>query len=255
MARISIGTPEKALPAPPPPGMTGPDPCQAYFVREADPLHLHLHRLGAGEVLRIGRMHSDCVAYVWKGAITAEGAGLPYGSSLVVEHGAEAELTAGEEGAMVLTFAERGPPQAQRSGGHVHLLPRDRVPRYAETVSGGLHADALCPTCAVWLHENTMPGMSDEAAQEIAERGIHSHSEDEIIFVTGGSMRLGTKIYGPGTAIAIAADTMYGFTPGPEGLSFINFRAGFPQAFHMKNGSTFDEAGYWRDRVSPPVYL
>lgn len=255
MARISIGTPEKASLASPPQGMAGPDRCQAYFAREGDPLHLYLHRLGAGADLRIGPMGSDCVAYVWEGAVAASGASLPPGSSLVVEHGAETELIAGDDGAVVLTFAEREPAQAQRSGGHVHLLPRDRVPRYTENVSGGLHADARCPTCAVWLHENTMPGMSDEAAQEIAERGIHSHSEDEIIFVTGGSMRLGTKIHGPGTAIAIAADTMYGFTPGPEGLSFINFRAGFPQAFHMKNGNTFDEAGYWRDRVSSPEYL
>lgn len=255
MARISIGTPEKALPASLPPGMAGPNPCQAYFAREADPLHLYLHRLGAGEILRIGPMACDCAAYVWEGAIVTDGSALPLGSSLVVEHGAETELTAGEAGAVVLTFAEREPAQTQRSGGHVHLLPEDRVPRYAEAVSGGLHADALCPTCEVWLHENTMPGMSDEAALEITERGIHSHSEDEIIFVTGGTMRLGTKFYGPGTAIAIAADTMYGFTPGPEGLSFINFRAGFPQAFHMKNGSAFDEAGYWRERVTSPQYL
>lgn len=255
MARISIGTPEKALPASPPSGMAGPNSSQAYFARDNDPLHLYLHRLDAGEVLRIGTMPCDCAAYVWNGAVATGGSALPQGSSLVVEHGAQAELTAGGAGAVVLTFAERAPPSEQRGGGHVHLLPQDRVPRYADTVSGGLHADGQCPTCEVWLHENTMPGMSDTAALEIAERGIHSHSEDEIIFVTGGTMRLGTKFYGPGTALAIAADTMYGFTPGPEGLSFINFRAGYPQAFHMKNGNTFDEAGYWRERVSSPEYL
>ena len=121
--------------------------------------------------------------------------------------------------------------------------------------SGGLHADARCPTCEVWLHENTMPGMPDEAARELGDRGVHSHSEDEIIFVTRGSMRLGNRLYGPGTALAIAADTMYSFTPGPDGLSFINFRAGFPRAFRMKNGQTFDEAGYWRERVTAPQYL
>lgn len=255
MARISIGTPEKALPADPPRGMAGPSPCQVYFSGDSDPLHLYLHHLGAGEVLRIGPMPCDCAAYVWMGAVATDGAVLTQGSSLVVEHGAETTLTAGETGAAVVTFAERAPRQSQRSGGHVHLLPEDRVPRYTEAVSGGIHADARCPTCEIWLHENTMPGLSNEVAPDVADRGIHSHSEDEIIFVTGGTMRLGTKLYGPGTALAIAADTLYGFTPGPDGLSFINFRAGFPKAFRMKNGGSFDEAGYWRERVGSPQYL
>ena len=260
MARISIGTPEKASPASPPPGLSPGEDCRAYFDGESDPLHLYLHRLGPGGMLRIGPMASDCVTYVWEGEIGAAGATLAPGSSLIVEHGAELELAAGEAGALVLTFAEREPPEGQRSGGHVHLLPDERVPRYAPEpgaggTSGGLHADARCPTCEVWLHENTMPGMPDEAARELGDRGVHSHSEDEIIFVTRGSMRLGNRLYGPGTALAIAADTMYSFTPGPDGLSFINFRAGFPRAFRMKNGQTFDEAGYWRERVTAPQYL
>lgn len=260
MARIFIGTTEKALPASPPPGITGANDCRAYVGGERDPLHLYQHRLEPGALLRIGPMACDCVAYIWEGAVTADSARLAEGSSLVVEHDAVMELRAGDAGALVLTFAGREPPKAQRAGGHVHLLPEERVPRYAPEpgaggVSGGLHADARCATCEVWLHENTMPGMSDESALEVGDRGVHSHSEDEIIFVTHGSMRLGTKLYGPGTALAIAADTMYSFTPGPEGLRFINFRAGFPQAFRMKSGAPFDEAGYWRERVSAPAYL
>lgn len=260
MARVSIGTPEKALPASPPAGIDGASDCRAYFDRESDPLHLYQHRLDAGATLHIGPMACDCVGYVWEGSIRAGDANLPHGSSLVVEHGAEMAFTAGDAGAVILTFARRQAPQLQRTGGHVHLLPSNRVPRYAPEpgaggASGGLHANALCPTCEVWLHENTMPGMSDEAAGQMGGRGVHSHSEDEIIFVTSGTMRLGTKLHGPGTALAIAADTMYSFTPGPDGLSFINFRAGHPEAFRMKDGGTFDEAGYWRDRVTAPEYL
>jgi hypothetical protein len=260
VARISIGTPDKASPVSSPPGMASSADCSAYFDRESDPLHLYQHRLEPSGALHIGPMDCDCVGYVWEGSVTAGNATLPKGSSLVIEHGAEMDLTAGASGAVVLTFAKREPPEDQRAGGHVHLLPDDRVPRSAPEpgaggASGGLHADALCPTCEVWLHEYTAPGMSDEDALEVADRGVHSHSEDEIIFVTCGSMRLGTKLYGPGTALAIAADTMYSFTPGPDGLSFINFRAGHPEAFRMKNGQTFDEAGYWRERVSAPVYL
>lgn len=260
MARICVGTPEKAAPVPSPVTYRGASETRRYFDGAKDPLHLHEHILPPGKSLVIGPMEADCVTYVRHGAVWAGPHSLPIRSSLVVEHGASATLTAGAEGATVLTFAAARPADADRNGGHVHLLPDDRVPRYhaeasAGGASGGLHFNGECPTCQVWLHENHMPGMADGNFREAAERAIHSHSEDEIIFITGGSMRLGTRLVGPGTALAIAADTFYSFTPGPEGLSFINFRAGRPQAFRMKSGGSFDEAGYWKDRVSLPDYL
>ena len=92
------------------------------------------------------------------------------------------------------------------------------------------------------------------SAEEQA-RGVHSHSEDEIIFVTDGQIRLGTKLYGPGTALAIAADTLYSFTAGPEGLSFINFRSGTPGDIQFANGSSISETGYWRERLPRPEYV
>lgn len=260
MAKICIGTPDKALPVTAPQACQGASETRAYFNRAQDPLHLHEHRLAAGECLAIGPAEADCVAYVREGFVMAGRQELPRGSSLVAEHGATVQLAAGPQGATVLTFAAARPADANRAGGHIHLLPDERVPRYrpepgAGGASGGLHFNGECPTCQVWLHENHMPGMAGGNLREAAERGIHSHSEDEIIFITAGTMRLGAKLVGPGTALAIAADTFYAFTPGPEGLSFINFRAGRPQAFRMKNGGTFDEAGYWKDRVSPPEYL
>ena len=260
MAKVSIGTPQKARAVPPPPGMATSGETWAWFDGAKDPLHLHQHLLPAGTALEIGPMAADCVTYVYGGSVMAGSHALTRGSSLVVEHGARLALVAGADGASVLTFAAARAADADRAGGHVHLLPDAQVPRYAPEpgasgASGGLHFNGECPSCQVWLHENHMPGMATGDFRAAAEGGVHSHSEDEIIFITGGAMRLGTKMVGPGTALAIAADTFYAFTPGPEGLSFINFRAGRPQAFRMKSGGTFDEAGYWKARVSPPSYL
>ena len=141
----------------------------------------------------------------------------------------------------------------------MRLLPAERVPRMAAEpgssgVSGGLHADSDWPGSAVWLHENHFPG-GMELSPEQAARGIHSHSEDEIIFVTAGAMRLGQRLVGPGTAIAIAADTLYSFTASPEGLSFVNFRAAMPGDIHFASGASISETGYWRERVGRPDYL
>jgi hypothetical protein len=182
---------------------------------------------------------------------------LDTGSSAIVERGAELALTGGEAGAQVLLFS--GAEAGSGGGGHVHLLPVADVPRMAAEagsrgVSGGLHADSDCPTCAVWLHENHFPGGMDLSAEQ-AERGVHSHTEDEIIFVIGGEIRLGAKIYGPGTALAIAADTLYGFTAGPAGLSFVNFRAAMPGDISFAHGAKMSETGYWRERVPRPVYV
>ncbi len=265
MGKVAIGTPEKSVEASLPPGFAGSAQTRAYFAGEQDPLHLHLHCVTPGQPFRIGPLASDCAAYVWQGEAWAGDVALPQGSSLIVEHGASLEIRGGSEEAVVATFTSARPPAGQpsaapRAGGHVHLLPASRVPRYAPDpgsggTGGGLHANAGCPTCEVWLHENSMPGMDGEAAMALGDRGVHSHSEDEIIFVTGGMMRLGTRLVGPGTALAIAADTMYSFTPGPDGLSFINFRAARPRSFRMKDGTPVDEEAYWRARVSPPEYV
>lgn len=53
---------------------------------------------------------------------------------------------------------------------------------------------------------------------------VHSHREDEIIYIVAGSMKLGARTVLPGTSIFVSADTLYGFEAGPEGLRMLNFR-------------------------------
>jgi hypothetical protein len=255
MGKIAIATLEEAPRVEPPSGFAGGTETLALLSGPRDPLHAHLHRLGRGAALRVGPKDTDCVVYVWRGGVEAGGRPLAAASSLIVERGAVIEITGMDEASVLLTFSAAQPSAEVRPGGHVHLLPAERVPRAALAgtagASGGLHADAACPSCRVWLHENTLAPIADDNA----EKGVHSHSEDEIIFVTDGQMRLGTRLYGPGTAVAIPAETLYSFGVGPDGLSFVNFRAGLPKEIKFKGGGVMDEVAFWRERVGVPEYL
>lgn len=251
MSRISVVGPDKARPA----ARSG---TLAYLAGERDPLHLHLHRLAQGEALALEPGAVDAVAYVWTGALEAGGHRLEAGSSVIVERGRSVALAGLARQTQVLVFAAARPPREQREGGHVHILPVEQVPRSEDLGSGGvggaMHADSGCPTCAVWLHENHFPAGPPLTPEE-QQRGVHSHSEDEIIFVIDGEIRLGNRLCGPGTALAIAADTLYSFTAGPQGLSFVNFRAATPGDIQFANGAAISETAYWRERLPRPRYL
>jgi hypothetical protein len=259
MGKICIATLEDARPVGPPPGFDGDAETAALLDQAKDPLHAHLHRLGRGAGLRIGPLDVDCMGYVWDGSVDAGGRPLAATSSFVVERGAVLDIRGSGTGATVVTFKAAQPPAQPRAGGHVHLLPAERVPRAELTgtrgAAGGLHADASCPTCHVWLHENSLAPVEEEPADAASEKGVHSHSEDEVIFVTDGHMRLGQRLYGRGSAIAIPAQTLYSFGVGPEGLKFVNFRARRPSEIRFKAGGTMDEVAFWRDRVGTPEYL
>jgi hypothetical protein len=259
MAKVSVVTMEKAVPIFPPIGYGDKAGTAAYIHGEKDPLHLYLHILKPGDCLDIGPREIDTLVYVWKGQVEAGGRKLAAGSSLIIEHGESIAMSVGGGKALLLSFNAAAAPAEPRAGGHVHLLPTENVPRSDNLgdsgVGGGMHFDSSLPTCEIWLHENHFkPG--EAPSPEDAERGVHCHSEDEIIFVTDGQIRLGNKLHGPGTALAIAADTMYSFTPGPEGLSFINFRAGTPGDIRFANGMSISETGYWQEKLAErPKYL
>lgn len=258
--KVAIVTPDKATPAPLPPGFAGDGRAEAYLAGAQNPIHLHLHRLRPGEVLRVGPLSADCLAYVWHGAVKVGATDLAAGSSLIVEHGERTAITgAGETEAQLLVFASAHPATHGRAGGHVHLLPAESVPGAAELagthgVGGRMHSDGQCPTCEVWLHENHF-APAEPLPPEQAARGIHSHSEDEVIFITSGSIRLGQRLFPAGTAVAIASDTLYAIGQGPEGMSFINFRAGTPSDIQFASGMTMSETDYWKSRVPRPEYL
>jgi hypothetical protein len=71
---------------------------------------------------------------------------------------------------------------------------------------------------------NDRPQLMELRYEPNAEVQVHAHDEDEIIFIVGGEMHLGTRVLGPGTSVAISGKTFYGFKAGPKGLQFLNFR-------------------------------
>jgi hypothetical protein len=252
MPKVSFASIETAPVIEPPADAKGSIETRAIFGRDSDRIQLYLHRLGPGSSVQFNGHPADRLIYVWEGSLEAGGSRLTPRSSAILEYRTTLTTTAGELGASVLAFGlkERGPQE--RSGGHVHLLPSERVPRI-DTVQGkrigmALHADSQCPTCKLWFHENDYFSADEETA-------VHSHSEDEIIFVRAGSIRLGNRIRGAGTALAIAANTKYGFFSGPDGLSFVNFRGTSPTYTSGDGSVVLDEAQLWRSHVGKPEYL
>lgn len=253
MAKVSIMTLEQAQSIVPAAEARGAIESRAYFGKQSDPIHLQWHRMSPQAELRVAGTPTDRLVYVWEGSLEAAGATLRAHGSAIVEFGASLTLRAAAQGAILLIFNVRERRPQDREGGHVHLLPSERVPRSTrfhgtEGVGGGLHADAQCPTCKVWLHEQAY-AMPDK------ETALHSHSEDEVIFVTDGTIRLGNRNYGPGTALAIAANVKYGFHSGPGGLRFINFRGSSPTYTSADGSTVLDEAELWRSGLGRPVYI
>jgi quercetin dioxygenase-like cupin family protein len=252
MAKVSVMTPEKAQPA-----ELGGLQALDYFSGAKQPIHLQVVDLPRGAELPLERTTVDCLAYVWSGRIGVSATELSAGSVVIVERGAECTLQGSAPQSRLLLFRAGQAQSKAREGGHVHLLPAERAPcapnLSSSGVSGRLLADARCPSCEVWLHENRFPAATEKPRD--AKAGIHSHSEDEVIFVTEGQIQLGERLYGLGTAIAITADTFYTFLPGPDGMAFVNFRAALPTEIHFASGHVVDETATWAQIDRPLEYL
>jgi len=256
MPRISVKTAGPLRAGELPEGFSGEAASAVYF-KASDQLQLHSVDLEAGRTIQVEAGAIDRLIYVWQGSMEVGGCRLAMGSSMIAERSARVQLTGGKGGAVLLVFASNIPTQHPHPGGNVHLLPAERAPR-TDSLGGSLelggvmHADADCPTCTLWLHENHFPSRNTPPGDKA---GIHSHSEDEIIFVTRGEIRLGQRLYGPGTALAVAADTLYSFTAGPHGLHFVNFRAKMPGDIYFPDGRLVSETQYWREHLPRPNYL
>jgi hypothetical protein len=86
-----------------------------------------------------------------------------------------------------------------------------------ERVAVRWFADSTCPTCRialfhVWRAEG---GVRDRS---------HTHTQDELILLLGGSVIVGGEEYGVGTCLAFPALTRYSLLSGPDGFAILNFR-------------------------------
>jgi hypothetical protein len=224
-----------------------------YFNSETDSLHLRAHRLSADAVFNASSPGTDTLVYVWRGAVEVCGVRLGERSSLILERGVCAKMSSLDAAAALLLFSPRHHTPREDAAPRIRLLPEERVPCNRDLggqgiAGGALHADASPASCHLWLHENDFYAGGTPVA-------VHSHSEDEIIFVRDGELRVGRRTYGPGAALSVAANTKYGFQAGPAGLSFVNFRASAPTYTSSDGTHSMDEAEFWRSQTGRPQYL
>lgn len=66
-----------------------------------------------------------------------------------------------------------------------------------------------------------------------SEIRLHSHDEDEIIYVLDGTMRINNRSVGPGACLTIPGGTFYGFHAGSDGLRILNFRPRTDESFNL----------------------
>jgi hypothetical protein len=246
MARFSVAVTDDAPVVTTPHQTTGAVETRAVVVGDGQPIHLHLHRLAPGATMTVTCRPTDHFIYVWEGAMEANDVQFGRRASAIVEYGASLTVTGGSDGAALLVFNRREREAGDRAGGHVHLLPAERVPQIEVDEINHLgmwwHADSHCPSCSLWFHENDYWDPDIETVP-------HSHSEDEIIFVRSGKIRLGARLYGPGTALAIHADTKYSFFSDPDELSYVNFRGSVPTYTSADGKVTFNEHDIWAKRM------
>lgn len=77
------------------------------------------------------------------------------------------------------------------------------------------------------------PQLVELRYQPDSEIRLHSHDEDEIIYILEGSMRINNRTVGPGSCLTIPGGVFYGFHAGPEGLRILNFRPRNDTTFNL----------------------
>lgn len=114
----------------------------------------------------------------------------------------------------------RGPVVAQGHGvavvGAAGIQQESHTRDDGSELTNTMFADPFRPTCRLDLFRVSGSGA--------AVFGSHSHSEDELIHVTQGTLQVGRDAVTAGMTIAVRGGRRYGFrTPGP--YEFINYRA------------------------------
>jgi quercetin dioxygenase-like cupin family protein len=103
-------------------------------------------------------------------------------------------------------------------------------------------ADSRCETCRVSVFR------VESAGADL--RGVpHHHTQDEIIYLLSGSVRMGARIYGPGTALSIPAHMRYALGGDGNPRVFLNYRRDASWVVLtddsppvLESGTTFDGA-------------
>lgn len=185
--------------------------------------------LSAGSTIDFPPVHGDEAVYVVSGAVTLEGRRSQAGGAVIVESGVECRIEAVgateivHVGAAAVAAPANGPLGPPAPDGHgVHVFgPNGRdESRRGDDVLSHWFADGTCPRCRIQLFR-----VQHDHANREAGVG-HSHSQDEIIHVLAGSIRLGRRTCGPGSSVCVPAHRRYALHPASASHTFLNYRAG-----------------------------
>jgi hypothetical protein len=182
--------------------------------------------LDDGGTIEWDTAHGDDGVYVLSGALEVDGHRSPADGAVVVESGVATVARAVGVTRVVHCGARDAEPPGDglygapsADGHHVHVVgdrgwfsSGDR-----ERVAVRWFADSTCPTCRialfhVWRAEG---GVRDRS---------HTHTQDELIHVLGGSVVVGGTTLPAVTCLAIPADHRYSLTSGPDGFAILNYR-------------------------------
>lgn len=180
--------------------------------------------LAAGTEMRWGTEHGDEAVYVRSGSLVVDGRVCPADGAIVVEAGVSATVTAESDTRIVhVGPAESAPPAnglrgpAESEGRGVRIVGPDGIwATVDDTQRTRFFSDASAPTNRLWL--------LDTDRLQYFESSAHSHSQDELIHVLRGEIRVGRRIVGEGDTLWVAADRRYKLYSGDDGVHFINYR-------------------------------
>jgi quercetin dioxygenase-like cupin family protein len=176
--------------------------------------------------------HGDDGVYVMRGALEVDAVPLPVVSrcpadgAVIVESGVMCTVRAVGVTTVVHCGARDAEPpsdglyDAPDAAGHgVHVVGERGwfVSGNRERVAVRWFADSTCPTCRIALFHilRAEGGVRDRS---------HTHTQDELIYVVGGSAVVGGVEHGAGTCLAVPAHTRYSLTSGDQGFAILNYR-------------------------------
>ena len=188
-------------------------------------LWLVVSELRDGAVMHWGTDHGDEAVCVLEGELDFDGRRCPAGGALVVEAGVECVATA-VGSTRVAHYGPTDPtPPADgllgpaRDHDHgVHVVGDGGWFRAGnDTYSQTWWADSSCPTCRICVFRIEHPDGPDNDVP-------HHHTQDEIIFVLEGELRMGSYRCPAGTAISIPAHMRYSLRSDGKAFKFLNYR-------------------------------
>ena len=171
--------------------------------------------------------HSDDGVYVMQGELDVDGRRCPTDGAVIVESDASCVvravgptriLHAGSVDNTPPADGLYGPPEPKGHGVHVVGEQGWYASGNRESVIARWFSDSTCATCRIALFHVFR---SEAGVKDIP----HRHTQDELIYVLGGSIVMGRREFHPDTVLAIPANMQYSLTSGRDGFAFVNFRA------------------------------